>query len=109
MMTKQIALLIGMLIMTGYALSAQNLDFSVRYNFMESRYEVYALPDDSSPSFFWGPSQISVVVPATVTDAPFAVTSVAGGAWQDNSDVYAPAVTPGFDYHGVGSLVVCQA
>jgi hypothetical protein len=104
LMKKRITFFIAILIMTSSALFAQNLEFSIRYNLMESRYDVYALPDASNPSFFWGPSQISVVVPGTVEDIPFSVTSVTGGAWQDNSDVYAPAVTPSFDYHGVGSL-----
>jgi hypothetical protein len=90
--------------MTSSALFAQNLEFSIRYNLTEVRYDVYALPDASNPSFFWGPSQISVVVPVTVADSPFSVTSITGGAWQDNSDVYSPAVTPGFDYHSIGSL-----
>jgi hypothetical protein len=104
LMKKQVTFFIVMLVMTSSALFAQNLEFSIRYNLMESRYDVYALPEESNTSFFWGPSQISVVVPVTVADSPFSVTSITGGAWQDNSDVYSPAVTPGFDYHGIGSL-----
>jgi hypothetical protein len=103
-MKKQFTFFVVMLIMTSSALFAQNLEFSIRYNLMESRYDVYALPDASNSSFFWGPSQISIVVPLTVDDIPFVVTSMTGGAWGDNSDVYSPAVTPGFDYHSIGSL-----
>ena len=103
-MKKQFTFFVVMLIMTSSALFAQNLEFSIRYNLMESRYDVYALPDASNSSFFWGPSQISIVVPLTVDDIPFVVTSMTGGAWGDNSGVYSPAVTPGFDYHSIGSL-----
>ncbi|MGH1437238.1 MAG: hypothetical protein ACRBG0_22550, partial [Lewinella sp.] len=83
---------------------AQDIELTVRYNTTSARYEVFARPDVSNPAYFWGPSQVSLVVPASVADAPFTVTSVAAGAWLDNSRVYAPAVTPGLDYHGVGSL-----
>ncbi len=102
---KRITLLFSLLLATTFCgvLYAQQLELNVRYNFTDSRYEVYALPNDTDPNFSWGPSQISIVVPASVGDAAFSITSVVAGAWQDNSQVYAPAVTPGFDYHGVGS------
>jgi hypothetical protein len=81
-----------------------NLQLTLRYNPFLTRYEVYALPDANQPNFNWGPAQISVVAPASVPDAPFNVTSVAGGAWQDNSIIFAPAAAPGSDFHGIGSL-----
>lgn len=83
---------------------APNLELTLRYNPTLTRYEVYALPDASQSVFNWGPAQISIVVPENVDNAAFAVTSVAGGAWQDNSRVYAPAADPAHDFHGVGSL-----
>ena len=85
-------------------IKAQNVELNLRYNTVESRYELYARPDADDPTFFWGPSQISLVVPSSIPDLPLVITSVAAGAWQDNSQVYAPTVTPGVDYHGVGSL-----
>jgi CshA-type fibril repeat protein len=83
---------------------APNLEFNLRYSTALSRYEVYARPTLTQPTFNWGPSQISVVAPASVADAPFNVTSVVGGAWLDNSNVYAPAAAPSSDFHGIGSL-----
>ena len=81
-----------------------NLQLTLRYNPFLTRYEVYALPDANQPTFNWGPAQISVVAPASIPDAPFNVTSVAGGAWLDNSLIFAPAAAPGSDFHGIGSL-----
>jgi len=83
---------------------APNLELTLRYNNTLNRYEVYARPDATRANFFWGPSQISVVAPTAVPDAPFLVTSIAAGAWQDNSLIYAPTIDPANDYHGIGSL-----
>jgi hypothetical protein len=83
---------------------APYLQLTLRYNPTLTRYEVYALPDATQSVFNWGPSQISIVAPAAVPDAAFTVTLVAGGAWLDNSQVYAPSVDPAHDFHGVGSL-----
>ncbi|WP_421794813.1 cadherin domain-containing protein [Haliscomenobacter sp.] len=92
------------LVLLGGVLYGQNLEFTLRYNIPLARYEVYARPSATNATFAWGPSQISIVAPAIVPDAAFTITSVSAGAWQDNSLIFAPAVTPGFDYHGVGSL-----
>jgi hypothetical protein len=83
---------------------APDLELTLRYNIALSRYEVYALPDATQPTFYWGPSQISVLVPAIVPDEALVLTFVAGGAWNDNSRIYAPAADPIHDYHGIGSL-----
>jgi Secretion system C-terminal sorting domain len=83
---------------------APNLVLTLRYNLTFARYEVFALPDATQSVFNWGPSQISIVVPNSVPDEAFPIVSASGGAWQDNSRIYAPAVAPGFDFHGVGSL-----
>ena len=103
---KQKFLLLIFFIISGIFLEsqAQNIQLNLRYNNAESRYEVYALPDATNPAFFWGPSQISVVAPNSVTDFPFLVTSVTAGAWQDNSQIYMPTADPTSDFHGVGSL-----
>ena len=89
---------------SGLFAQAPDLELNLRYNTTLSRYEVYARPTATQPTFNWGPSQISVVTPASVTDAPFNVTSVAAGAWLDNSNIYAPTVDPSHDFHGIGSL-----
>ena len=92
------------MVLLGGVLFGQNLEFTLRYNIPLARYEVYARPSSTNATFAWGPSQISIVAPAIVPDAAFTITSVSAGAWQDNSIIIAPTVTPGFDYHGVGSL-----
>ena len=91
-------------VLLGGVLYGQNLEFTLRYNIPLARYEVYARPTATNATFAWGPSQVSIVAPAIVPDAAFTITSVSAGAWQDNSLIFAPTVTPGFDYHGIGSL-----
>ncbi|WP_211356931.1 hypothetical protein [Phaeodactylibacter luteus] len=93
--------LLGALFLQAQSVS---LELTLRYNVLEERYEVYALPDGTEPSFFWGPSQITVVAPTAVDDAAFTVTSVEAGPWSDNSRIYAPAADPTVDFHGMGSL-----
>ena len=86
-------------------LSAQNFELNIRFNAIEDRYEVYALPDLTNSNFFWGPSQITVVVPESVVDNPFnPVTSVTAGQWADNTQVYAPAADPTSDFHSFSSF-----
>ncbi|MBK9488883.1 MAG: cadherin domain-containing protein [Haliscomenobacter sp.] len=104
-MKKSLQLLTTLgLVLLGGVLFGQNLEFTLRYNIPLARYEVYARPSATNATFAWGPSQISIVAPAVVPDAAFTITSVSAGAWQDNSIIIAPTVTPAFDYHGVGSL-----
>jgi hypothetical protein len=93
---------LGALLFAG-ALSGQNIQLTLRYNIPQARYEVYARPDASNPSFTWGTSQISVVTPASVPDMALVVTSVNAGSWIDNSRIYAPAAQAANDFHGVGS------
>jgi len=85
-------------------LNGQNIDFNLRYNETDDRYEVYALPDASNPTYFvGGGSQISLVLPASIADFPLFITTVNGGIWTDNSRIFAPAVTPTVDYHAIAS------
>lgn len=85
-------------------ISAQEqLDFTVRYSDANSRYEVYVKPNFTQNNYTWGPSQISVVVPASLPDEALLIVSHAAGNWGDNSKIYAPAVNPNSDFHGVES------
>jgi hypothetical protein len=79
------------------------IDLSVKWNSALSRYEVYARPNFSSPSFTWGISQITVVVPASAPDALLTINSVNAGGWSLNasSQVFAPAASPNNDFNGV--------
>lgn len=79
----------------------QDIDFTVRYSNTNSRYEVYAKPNFTQNNFTWGPSQISVLVPATFPDQALLITSHAGGSWGDNSIVFAPSSSPSYDFHGI--------
>ncbi len=100
---KRISLLVSflMLALTGYA--QNQVDLTLRYNTSQNRYEVYAKPNFSQVNYLWGSSQISVVTPASVANAPFVMLSSAGGSWEDASALYAPAAASGSDFHGISS------
>jgi len=98
------SILFLLLICSGLTLSAQDIDFTVRFNATAGNYEVYALPDFSDPAYFvGGGTQISLVLPNSISDAPLAITTVNGGFWTDNSQVYAPTADPAHDFHGIAS------
>jgi hypothetical protein len=81
----------------------QDIDFTITYSTTNSRYEVYAKSNFTENGFTWGPSQISIVVPASFPDQALLITAHAGGSWGDNSIVYAPSASPSFDFHGVST------
>lgn len=99
---KKILLFSAFLVMQSLC-AQQELDFTIRYDDTNSRYEVYAKSNFTQNAFTWGPSQISIVVPASFPDQSLMITAFAGGSWGDNSKVYAPSVTPSVDYHGISS------
>ncbi|MFN3851962.1 MAG: hypothetical protein ACK4NY_21170 [Spirosomataceae bacterium] len=86
-----------------YASAQGTIQLTVRWNTTANRYEVFARPSFTLNNFNWGPSQISVVVPNSAPDASFTITSIAAGAWSDNSKVYAPPALSTSDFHGVES------
>ncbi|GAB2552902.1 hypothetical protein [Spirosoma aerophilum] len=71
------------------------------FNPEQNRYEVLATPNFSARNFTWGPSQVSVVLPASQSKNPLAVRSTVGGTWSDNSIVTQPAAAPGSLFHGI--------
>jgi hypothetical protein len=79
------------------------IQLTVKWSTVNTRYEVYAKPNFTSSSFSWGPSQISVVVPASAPNTPFTITSVGAGVWGNNTNVYAPTAAPSNDFHSVDS------
>jgi len=87
----------------GTTLLGQQIELTLRYNLALSRFEVYARPTASNPTFTWGPSQISLLIPASVPNGLISITSANAGAWADTPPVYAPAADPAHDFHGVGS------
>ncbi|MEZ0541289.1 hypothetical protein [Fibrella arboris] len=79
---------------------AQTVDYTLRYNIAQNRYEVYAKPNFTQTQYNWGSAQVSVVTPASLANMAFAINSVAAGGWTDNSQAYGVL---GSDFHGVGS------
>lgn len=73
------------------------------FNAEANRYQVIATPSFSARNFAWGPSQVSVVLPAEIVDQSLSIRSVNAGSWSDNSTVYGPAAAPSTDFHGVSS------
>lgn len=83
------------------ALAQPKVSLRLSFNAEQNRYEVFAQPNFSAKNFSWGPSQISVVTPQSVSDERLSVRSTNVGSWADNSAVYAPAAAPMSDYHGM--------
>lgn len=71
------------------------------FNTDQNRYQVYAKPDFTAKNFTWGPSQVTVVLPAELADQPLSIRSTNVGSWADNSVVYAPASALKSDFHGM--------
>jgi hypothetical protein len=87
----------------GATQAQRKLDFTVKYDQEFDRYEVYAKPNFSQRNFTWGPSQITLVIPSNVLVDKLKIANVDGGAWDDNSVIQAPEITPDFSYHGVST------
>ncbi|GAB2552911.1 hypothetical protein GCM10027085_50610 [Spirosoma aerophilum] len=79
---------------------AQTVDYTIRYNLTQARYEVYARPNFTQSQYNWGSAQVTVVTPASLTNVAFNVTSAAAGGWTDNSDVFDVQSS---DFHAVGT------
>ena len=97
---KKILLFSAFLVMQSL-FAQQDIDFTIRYNDANSKYEVYAKPNFTQNNFTWGPSQITVLTPTSFPDQPLLLTSHAGGSWGDSSIIYAPSSSPNYDFHGV--------
>lgn len=92
------------LLLNMQGLYAQDIQFTVKFDPPNCTYGVYATPDFTQSNFFVaGGTQLTVVVPASVEDSGLLVTTVNGGAWADNSIVYAPAASPANDFHAITS------
>uniref|UniRef100_UPI0030EEC6CF Ig-like domain-containing protein n=1 Tax=uncultured Flavobacterium sp. TaxID=165435 RepID=UPI0030EEC6CF len=97
-------IIFGLILLVNFLGYSQDIDLTLKYNTTLNRYEVYARPDFTQNNFTWGPSQISVVVPASVANSPLQnLTSFNAGNWGDNSIIYAPTPQPQSDFHGVDS------
>jgi len=91
------------------SMNAQQVELNIRFNPSACTYEVYARPDFTLNNFILaGGSQISILLPNSVSNSSVVITNVNGGPWSDNSQVYAPAAMPAYDFHALstnGSIV----
>jgi len=68
---RLLPILIWVLFLQTFNVSAQNVDFNLRYNGISDAYEVYAKPDSTNPTFFvGGGSQISILLPEAIANTP---------------------------------------
>lgn len=104
-MQKKVLLSALTVLLGCFTASAQQIDYRVTYNAATSQYEVYVKPTFSNPSFrFATGSQLTIVLPAAAPNSPVTITSsVAGGPWTNNSQVYAPAAQPANDFQAIVS------
>ncbi|XZF14010.1 hypothetical protein ACTHGU_19700 [Chitinophagaceae bacterium MMS25-I14] len=103
---KRKLLLFALAILSGYfSATAQQMDFRVVYNAATSQYEVYLKPTFTNGAFrFATGSQLTLLLPASAPNAPVTITSsLAGGPWTNNSQVYAPAAQPANDFQSIVS------
>ncbi|MHA3786584.1 Ig-like domain-containing protein [Flavobacterium hauense] len=97
-------LLLAGLFMPAQYLFSQQIDLTLKYVSANNVYEVYARPSFTQNNFFFGGgSQITVLLPASVSNVGIGVTSVNGGPWVDNSQIYAPAADAAHDFHGIAT------
>ncbi|MEZ0538341.1 hypothetical protein [Fibrella arboris] len=105
-MNTRYRLLIGLGCLIGSVSMAQStpeIALRLSFNTETNRYEVLATPSFSARNFAWGPSQVSIVLPAEMIDQTLSIRSVHAGSWSDNSVVYSPAASAGADFHGLTS------
>ncbi|MEZ0538334.1 hypothetical protein [Fibrella arboris] len=103
-MKQAILLVLGWLISPALlAQSSPEISVRLSFNAAANRYEVIARAGFSARNFAWGPSQVSVVLPASLADQPLSIRSLLAGSWADNSAVFAPAAAPTADFHGITS------
>ncbi|WP_169628040.1 Ig-like domain-containing protein [Flavobacterium soli] len=80
------------------------VEFTIKFNPVTCTYEVYALPNFTQNNFFIaGGSQITVAIPSLAGNQPLVITTLAGGVWTDNSQVYGPGASPSNDFHAISS------
>lgn len=99
-----IKILVILLSVSSISLAQKGIELTLQYNENSDKYEVYAKPNFTKRNFFLGPSQITLVLPSSVTDEKLRISNVDGGAWEDNSMVYSPTVSANNDYHGISTL-----
>jgi len=82
----------------------KGIELSVKYNAESDKYEVYAKANFTKKDFLLGPSQITLSLPASVTNEKLRIFNSDGGTWEDNTAVFAPAANTLMDYHAISTL-----
>ncbi len=82
----------------------KGVELTIKKNEESGRFEVYAKPNFSKRNFLLASSQISILLPKSVSDEKLRIYNNDGGTWEDNSNVYAPAANRNVDFHGIISM-----
>ncbi len=90
--------------LSGQLVAQKGVELTITQNDESGRFEVYAKPNFSKRNFFLGTSQISILVPKTVSDEKLRIYNSDGGTWEDNSNIYSPEANKNVDFHGVVSM-----
>ena len=84
------------------AASAQpKVALRMAYNAEQNQYEVFAKPNFSAQNFTWGPSQVSIALPAEQTKYSLSVRSQQAGTWADNSIATPTGTAMATVFHGI--------
>ena len=100
---KIAAMMVAMFICKG-VYAQKGIELSVKYNAESDKYEVYAKANFTKKDFLLGPSQITLSLPASVTNEKLRIFNSDGGTWEDNTAVFAPAANTLMDYHAISTL-----
>ena len=100
---KIAAMMVAMLMCKG-VYAQKGIELSVKYNAESDKYEVYAKANFTKKNFLLGPSQITLSLPASVTDEKLRIFNSDGGTWEDNTAVFSPTANTKADYHAISTL-----
>jgi hypothetical protein len=81
----------------------QKITLKIKYNSEENNFGVYAKANFTRRNFLWGPSQITITLPASLPNEKLRIKNLDGGTWEDNSLIFAPEVNNTRDFHGLSS------
>ena len=81
----------------------KKIELSIKYSQEDDTYAVYAKPNFTKRDFTWGPSQVTIVLPASIANEKLRIRNIDGGAWEDNSLIFSPEVDANKDFHGFAS------
>jgi hypothetical protein len=101
---KIAAKMVAMLLMVEGVYAQKGIELTLKYNAESEKYEVYAKANFTKKDFLLGPSQITLILPASVGDEKLRIFNSDGGTWEDNSTVFSPTVTNTVDYHAISTL-----